>query len=158
MGLADGLSSREHQPTEWDSFFLGMAEYVSRKSKDPSTKVGAVIVRPDNTVASVGYNGLPRGVADTPERLQNREIKYEIIVHAEENALLFAREPVHGYTIYVWPFHPCSRCAGKLIQAGISRVITVDSDTDRWNASFSLATHILREAGVEVVVLPREAT
>lgn len=90
----------------WDRFYLRGAEWISSASKDPSTKVGAVIVRPDRTVASVGYNGFPRKIADTPERLNDRDTKYELIVHGEMNAMAWAREPVDGYTLYTWPFLP----------------------------------------------------
>ncbi|WLB77042.1 deoxycytidylate deaminase [Bradyrhizobium elkanii] len=81
----------------WDRYFLKVAQAVSTASKDPSTKVGAVIVRPDRTMASFGYNGFPRGIADTDERLNNREVKYDLVVHGEINAILTAREPLHGY-------------------------------------------------------------
>jgi dCMP deaminase len=83
----------------WDAYFIGIAREVSTASKDPSTKVGAVIVRPDWTVAAMGYNGFPRGIADTPERLNDRETKYALVTHAEVNAILTAREPLHGYWV-----------------------------------------------------------
>ena len=89
--------------TDWNKWFLGLAEYVSTASKDPSTKVGAVIVDDERRVVSLGYNGLPRGVDDTEERLNNRDLKYRIIVHAERNSLLFARGSVKGCTIYTYP-------------------------------------------------------
>src|SRR3954463_7936064 len=108
---------------KWDEFFIGMAEYVATASKDPSTKVGCVIARPDRTVASVGYNGFPRGVIDSPSRLTHREIKYALVVHAEANAVLSAYERLDGCIAYVYPFPPCSSCAGVLIQAGIARVV-----------------------------------
>ncbi|NCA14162.1 MAG: hypothetical protein EBS89_08535, partial [Proteobacteria bacterium] len=78
-------------PSDWDRWFLGLAHYVSTASKDPSTKVGAVIVDAERRVVSVGYNGLPRGVEDSEERLHNREVKYKMIIHAERNAILFAQ-------------------------------------------------------------------
>ena len=135
---------------KWDFYFLGMAEYVSIASKDPSTKVGAVIVAPDRRVVSTGYNGLPRGVEDTSERLDNREIKYQLIVHAERNALLFAREPLDGYTIFTTPFMPCSTCSGMIIQAGIKNVVSYYVDNTKWLDSFKLSSMLFREAGVKV--------
>ena len=109
---------------KWDKNFLELAKTVSTFSKDPSTKVGAVIVDDDNRVISIGYNGFPKGLKDD-HRLDNRDLKYDMVVHAEANALLFANAPTKGCTIYTWPFQPCSRCASLIIQAGIRRVVTV---------------------------------
>lgn len=108
---------------EWDLFFLGMAKYVARKSKDPVTKVGAVIVRPDKTVASIGFNGFPKGMDDHPDLYKERDAKLTKVIHAEMNAREFAGESVKGCTIYVWPYMPCARCAVHLIQAGIQRFV-----------------------------------
>jgi dCMP deaminase len=137
---------------KWDARFLGLAKHIAWWSKDPSTGVGAVIVDQKNRVVSLGFNGLPRGVEDSGDRLHNRETKYSLVIHAEENALLFANRPVDGCTLYVWPLPPCSRCAAKIIQAGISRVVcppVPDSVSDRWGESNLLAFEILEEAGVE---------
>jgi dCMP deaminase len=103
----------------WHDRFFDLADLVASWSKDPSTKVGAVIIRPDRTIASVGYNGFPRGVDDT---YTTREDKLLRTVHAEANAILTAREPLHGYTLYVTPLHPCANCAGLIIQSGIKVV------------------------------------
>jgi len=135
---------------KWDFYFLGMAEYVSTASKDPSTKVGAVIVAPDRRVVSTGYNGLPRDVQDLPERLDNRELKYQLIVHAERNALLFAREPLDGCTLYTTPFMPCSVCAGMIIQAEIKNIVSYHVDNTKWLDSFKLSSILFKEAGVNV--------
>ena len=85
---------------KWDRRFLEMARLVSSWSKDPSTKVGSVVVRHDKTVASVGFNGFPRGVADTEARLLDRSEKLDLIVHAEINALSVAHESLSGCTLY----------------------------------------------------------
>ncbi len=144
---------------KWDVRFLRMAREVGSWSKDPSTKVGAVIVRPDRSIASLGFNGFPRGVEDD-SRLEDRALKYELIVHGEINAIVHAREPLIGYTLYTWPFMPCSRCSAIVIQAGIKRVVTVeptDEQTARWASSFKLSEGLLLEAGVELEVIPRDA-
>src|SRR5690606_6481729 len=107
---------------EWDKHFLGLAHYMSRMSKDPSTKVGAVIVRKDKTVSSVGFNGFAAGMDDAPALYANRDEKYSRIVHGEINAILNAHGPVRGHTLYTTPFAPCERCAVLVIQAGIKRV------------------------------------
>lgn len=135
---------------KWDNNFLALANTVSMFSKDPSTKVGAVIVDDDNRVISIGYNGFPKGIRDD-NRLSNRELKYEMIVHAEANALLFANAPVRGCTIYTWPFQPCSRCASLIIQAGIRRVVSVESKDQKWRENFQLAHDMMTEARIEII-------
>ena len=141
----------------WDIRFLNLAYVVSGWSKDPSTRVGAVIVRPDKTVASIGFNGFPRGASDEQHLYEDRRIKYERVVHAEMNAILHAREPLHGYTLYVWPPGPgptCARCAAHILQTGITRVVGILLDegpmSERWKVSCDIALGLYREAGVEV--------
>ncbi|MEY9138462.1 dCMP deaminase [Bradyrhizobium diazoefficiens] len=131
----------------WDRHFVRCAKEYAEASKDPSTKVGAVIVRPDRTTAAWGYNGFPRGIADTPERLNDRPTKYELVVHAEANAILTAREPLHGYTIYT-TFFSCAGCAKLIIQAGIKRIVSPTYDVERWAESMKLAHALYDEAGV----------
>ena len=133
---------------KWDMRFLEMAKLVSTWSKDPSTKVGAVIVDDDRRVISVGYNGFARGVVDSPERLNDRELKYPLTVHAEKNAILFAHQDLRGCTLYTWPFMPCSLCAGMVIQAGIVRVVAPENDNPRWKDSFELSKQQFAEGRV----------
>ena len=134
---------------KWDERFLDLAQLISGWSKDPSTKVGSVIVDDDRRVISLGYNGFPRGVEDD-SRLNVRESKYKIITHAEANALLFAAEPLRGYTIYTYPFMPCSKCAGLIIQAGIKRVVSYTNSNERWYEDFEVSRKMFSEAGVKV--------
>ena len=138
---------------EWNKWFIGLAQYISTASKDPSTKVGAVIVDEDRRVVSLGYNGLPRGVVDSEDRLNNRDLKYKIVVHAERNALLFARESIKGCTIYTYPMMPCSVCASMIIQSGIKKVIAPKSDNPRWIADMELSLQLFSEAGVAVELI-----
>lgn len=135
---------------KWDERFIRLAEHISTWSKDPSTAVGSVIVRPDKTIASLGFNGLPRHLHDSAERLHDRDLKLKIILHSELNCILNAKEPLTGFTIYVFPFHPCSACAAAIIQAGIKRVVCPISDVQRWAANFELARMMFSEAGVAV--------
>lgn len=134
----------------WDLFYLKMCVFVSQKSRDPSTKVGAVIVRPDKTLASIGFNGFPRGVRDLAERYNSRDEKYPRIVHAEMNVILNAREPLRGYTLYVTPISPCNTCAGAIIQSGITKVIAVmgDSAQQTWTTQSKLSEEMFEEAAV----------
>lgn len=90
---------------KWDLRFLRLSQCISTFSKDPSTKVGAVIVRPDKTIASMGFNGFPKKLKDDA-RYNDREVKYSLIVHGEINAILFAKESLTGYTLYTYPFMP----------------------------------------------------
>lgn len=137
--------------SDWDGRFLEMACLVSKWSKDPSTQVGSVITH-GKFVVSLGFNGHPAGVNDSAERLENREVKYRTIIHAEMNAILSSGKPLAGCTLYVWPFMPCSQCAAAIIQAGIRRVVTVPCENERWAESFRYTEELFREAGVELVM------
>lgn len=135
----------------WHEFFLGMAKYISSASKDPSTQVGCVIVRPDKTVASMGYNGFPRGVPDKPEFYDDREIKYQMVVHAEANAIISAGESVRGMTMYSTLF-PCCECAKLVIQAGIGTLVVHYADRpERYAESMARSEIMLMQAGVKVL-------
>lgn len=136
---------------QWDLRFLELAKHVAGWSKDPSTKCGAVIVRPDKTIASLGYNGFPRGILDKPEWLDNREEKYKRVVHAEMNAILNAFESLKGYTLYTWPFGTCERCAVHVIQTGIKRVVFPTATQElvkRWGDGLKIALNLYSDAGV----------
>lgn len=154
------LAEQEAQQIKWDRRFLDMAKLVASWSKDPSTKCGAVIVRPDRTVASVGFNGFPKGCSDADEVYADREEKYGRVVHAEVNAVLLAAEPCTGYTIYTYPAGlgpSCDRCTSVIIQAGIERVVHYqDQDAEfvgRWGEAMERGLRMYAEAGVEVVHL-----
>ena len=135
---------------KWDSRMLDMASLVASWSKDPSTQVGAVIVDKKNRVISLGFNGFPRSIQDHSALLEDRDEKLRRTIHAEENALLFATQSVEGCTIYV-THPPCARCAAKIIQSGIERVVVrevSDSFLERWADDWRSATMMFREAGV----------
>lgn len=138
---------------KWDRRFLDLAESVAGWSKDPSSQVGAVIVRPDKTISSLGFNGFPRGMSDAPELYAEREIKYARVVHAEMNAILSAHEPVKGFTLYT-TLPPCDRCCVHLIQSGLSRVVWPDEIpedfADRWRETIARSVAMFQEAGVQV--------
>ena len=107
----------------WDRKYLAIAKEVSKWSKDHSTKVGAVIADKDRRVVALGFNGFPKNVCDSADRLSNRGKKYPRVVHAEANAALIAGRAADGGTAYVYGQSICSHCAGILIQAGIVRVV-----------------------------------
>jgi dCMP deaminase len=142
----------------WHQYFMTMAYLVATKSKDPSTKVGAVIVGPDYEIRSTGFNGLPRGLADTVTRY-DKPLKHKLINHAEENAILHCCRigvPTSGCSLYV-PWIPCSLCAKAIVQADIKRVIYHKEwpgnykDDDIWSQSIAITKEIFAETGVELV-------
>jgi dCMP deaminase len=135
---------------KWDKRFLELAKFIAQWSKDPSTKTGAVIVDSKRRIVSVGYNGFARGVQDLPERLENRETKYKMVVHCEVNALLSATRSVEGCTLYTWPFMSCAPCSSLVIQAGIKRCVAPISTNERWIKDFELAQQMFSEAGVNL--------
>lgn len=142
---------------KWHLRFLRLAREVSSWSKDPSTQVGCVLVSPDRRFLHPGYNGLPSGIADTAERLLDRDLKLALTIHAEENAILNARGSVAGYSAYVTR-HPCAGCAAKLIQSGVKEVhyLFIPDFQTRWADSLSIASAILTEAGVTLYAYPQE--
>jgi len=139
---------------KWDLRFVGLAQHISSWSKDPSTKVGCVVVGEDREIRSTGFNGFPRGINDDDDRLMDREKKYPLICHAEENAIMHAARigvSLKGSTAYVtWP--PCSRCARSLIQAGIKEIVYPETGKipERWIDDFTISDNMLKEAGVSI--------
>mgnify|MGYP003351417787 CR=1 FL=1 len=135
-----------------DTWALDGAEWMSRRSKDPSHRVGAIVLRPDGTLASGGYNGFPRHVCDDPSLYADKLKKRRRIQHAERNAVTFSRENMEGYTIYVVPLHPCSQCAGAIINSGIRRVVAriEPGAAASWQDDFAEAAELFAEAGVVV--------
>lgn len=140
---------------KWDGRFLELARFISQWSKDPSTKVGCVVVGPNREIRSTGFNGFPRGVVDSEERLNNRELKYSLVCHAEENAILHAARigvSLEHCVAYIWPFPPCTRCARAFGQAGISRVVIPANMEipERWQLDFELSNVILEECNISI--------
>lgn len=147
------------QSFSWDQYFMTLCYLVAMKSKDPSTRVGAVIVGPDNEIRSTGYNGLPRGIVDHRYRYEDREYKLLAVNHAEENAILHcamngvATKNCILYTIW----QPCSRCSKIIIQAGIKEIVYDESfpgnhacQQQDWEKSMQISHEMLNEAGVQV--------
>lgn len=139
-----------HNQWKWDHRYLELAKFISNWSKDPSTKCGAVITDQHNRIISLGFNGFPVSVKDTKQRLNNRDLKYAITIHAERNAILFAKQDLHNCTLYTWPFQACSECAAMMIQAGITRHVAPTYSPTRWKKSFKLANQLFDEANITV--------
>ena len=145
---------------KWDRRFIALARHIAGWSKDPSTQVGCVVVGPDREIRSTGFNGFPRGIDDSAERLSDRELKYPFICHAEENAIMHAARigvSLKDCSAYVtWP--PCTRCARSLIQAGVRTVYYPAglAIPERWEDDFRISTQMFRESGVQVRTVSEE--
>ena len=141
--------------TKWDIRFLELAKHISTWSKDPSTKVGAVIVR-DKKIIGVGYNGFPANIADD-DRYHDRDKKYGMIIHAEMNAILNSGESVDGCTVYTYPLPPCNDCAKIIIQAGIKKIVTPEIDENhRWCSKWKISEEMFMEAGIDILMVKFE--
>lgn len=146
----------------WDAHFIRLALEHAKMSKDPSTKVGAIIVGPSREIRAAGFNGFPIGLMDTPQRLHDREMKLKLVVHAEMNAILLAARvgtPLLGCTMYLaatdqsglsWGGPPCTRCTVELIQAGIGTIVSLPRKTvpSRWADDLDLAEMLLVETAI----------
>ena len=139
---------------KWDLRFCEMAKFVSEWSKDPNAKVGAVVFSRRGGDISIGYNGFPMGVEDSAERLDDQEVKLELIVHAEQNALIAAGTRAQGSTLFVWGKPICARCAGAVIQGGVKRVVALSPEggdqNSKWAKSGMYAMQMFSEAGIEM--------
>ena len=134
----------------WDEYFMGIAMLAARRSKDPSTQVGACIVSPDNIIISTGYNGMPKGCSDDlfPWDRTGEETKYPYVVHAELNAILNASgRDLRGSRIYVALF-PCNECAKAIIQSGIREIYYL-SDKYANTPGTQASKRMLTAAGVK---------
>lgn len=141
----------------FDEYFIKIARLVAEKSKDRSTKVGAVIVGPNNNIISTGYNGFPRGVDDLEATRHERPAKYRWTEHAERNAVYNAARhgiALEGARMYLnWEPCPCSDCARAVIQSGITEVIGPNipfgGKGTHWGEDAEVSTQMLQEAGVK---------
>jgi dCMP deaminase len=138
--------------SKWDIRFCLLAKHVSEWSKDPNAQVGAALSSKKGGDISIGYNGFPMGVEDSADRLEDKDIKLELVVHAEVNALIAAGSRSFGSTLYVWGKPICARCAGPIIQAGVKRVVALKPATSasKWDLSGKTAYDMFREAGIVV--------
>lgn len=142
--------------SNWDNRFMRLAREISTWSKDPSTKIGAVIVNNDRRILATGYNGFPRGIDDSEERLNDREQKYPLIVHGEMNALmnaLYSGVSVKDATMYVWGLPVCSECTKNVIQSGIKRVVITYPEyaPEKWQIQWNEKSKLMYdEAGVSI--------
>lgn len=139
----------------WDEYFMGIAILSAKRSKDPSTQVGACIVSSENKVISIGYNGMPRGIHDDSACWEREgdflNTKYAYVVHAELNAILNSRVSVQGCRIYVSLF-PCNECAKAIVQSGIKEVMFLSNKYKDAQSTIA-STKILQTAGIKLTQL-----
>lgn len=141
---------------KWFKRYMDLAEQVSTWSKDPNTKVGAVIVGSKGQILTQGYNGFPRRIKDTEKRLEDRDTKLKYVVHAEMNAIFnatYSGVSLDGATLYVYGLPICSECAKGIIQVGIKKVVIVRefiAARPHWEESWLLASEMFGEAGVQI--------
>jgi dCMP deaminase len=134
--------------------YLDLAKSIASWSKDPSTQVGAVAVGKHGQILATGYNGFPRGIIDSEERLNTRELKYRYTVHGEMNCIYNAA--LNGTSLdrsdmYVYGLPVCSECAKGIIQIGVKRVFACYPETisQKWAESGALTSEMFNETGVE---------
>lgn len=158
--LADNIYDdykKEQSRMKWDLKWLDMCDWIGKNlSKDPSTKLGSVIVDNLKRPISIGYNGFPREIEDKKEWYDDRDIKYQLVCHAERNALDNAPCDVRGMTLYLTQ-HPCKECQKSIIQKGIKRVVWYKSSDDfmkRWGQPNSFPFP-LELAGIEMMEYDR---
>jgi dCMP deaminase len=139
---------------KWDIRYMELARQISSWSKDPSKKIGAVVIGENGQVLAQGYNGFPRGISDNDSMYENKVTKYQHVVHAEMNCIYNATyngTSLDGATMYIHGLPVCSECAKGIIQVGIKRVVTNEIDStmpDRWVDSTQLTKKMFDEAGV----------
>ncbi len=151
--------------TDWNNYFIRIAMEVASKSKDRSTKVGAVIVGPDHEIRSTGFNGFPRGIDDDDNDRHTRPAKYAWTEHAERNAIYNAARcgvSTNGCIMYLnWEPAPCSECSRAIIQAGITTVVGPDITFGGVGHGTmydkeAIGPTMLRQAGVNIYPIPQE--
>lgn len=143
--------SKRKDYISWNEYFMEIALLSAKRSKDPSTQVGACIINNENKIVGIGYNGLPNGISDDDLTWERNggflDTKYAYVCHAEMNAIMNCKQLPKGCTIYVTLF-PCNECAKLIIQSGIKKVIYLKNkykDSDSVKAS----TILMKKSGVE---------
>lgn len=148
FNLGEVVEEINRSQESWLDHYYALANLVATRSKDPSKKVGAVIIDEYRRVVSTGFNGFPRGVNDDPLRYSLKATKYKLIVHSEANAILSAAVPVIGFTIVTTKF-PCSDCTKLIIQSGIKRVFSPPPTTSSpWAEDAEWSLLMMKEAGI----------
>jgi dCMP deaminase len=142
-------SLKKNRPS-WDSYFMWLCKLVATRSIDPSTKHGCIIVDKNHRVVSVGYNGPPQGIDNAVVPLTRPE-KYNWMIHAEENALLFCYQPLDDATVYITG-KPCVLCLRKLIQKKVKKVVYGEVTSACIDSmDITASEEMINGSGIEVV-------
>ena len=147
---------KEMKATTWDKYFLDICLTVAKKSKDQSTKVGAVLVDQSNRILSTGFNGAPHGYDDS--LIDTREEKLRVTIHSEINSILFAHTNIKGATLYC-THYPCEKCSPVIMQTGITKVVYLASSEDylsRWENSIALAAKDFAMANIATLMVHQD--
>lgn len=164
----EGLTAVDAERLQWDRHCLQLALKHSELSKDPETRVGALIAGPHRDIRAMGFNRFPEGIAETPERLNDRELKLKIMVHAERYAILNAVRAgiaLEGCTLYlaatddsglIWGGPPCTSCTIEVIAAGIAEIVAypVKPVPSKWHENLRFARGLLEEKGIRFREIP----
>lgn len=146
------MMNKKNQHISWDTYFLALVSLISKRSKDPNTQVGAVIVNDLNQIISTGYNGFPRGIDDNLHSWLRegewKDTKYPYVVHAELNAILSSKTNVRDCVLYTSLF-PCNECSKSIIQSGIKKVIYSNDKYD-YMIENKISKQMLKTAGVKL--------
>jgi len=156
------------QAVPWDELFFNLVREYKNKSKDPSSQFAAIAVDEDNVPVAFGFNGFPKKVKDTPERYNDRALKYKFVVHAEGNLVALASKngkSINGCRLYI-DTYPCSACCGLLLQAGIKEIIlNGDSEkfkdasfAERWREDIEVTKIMCEESGVGIRIYNKAVT
>lgn len=140
---------------------LNLSETIAEDfSKDPSTKVGAVIVD-SNSLAplSFGYNGMPRGLDDDNVERNQRPEKYFWYEHAERNAIYHvAREVLEGTTMFIKDL-PRMEAARAIVSSGINCVVVEEFDLNQLSSDIKKDLErtltLFNETDTELIILPK---
>ena len=147
----------DYIPPDWDEWFMRQVYLISTKSKDPSSKIGSVIVN-NNQIVKIGYNGFPVKINDSIKERYERPLKYSFTSHSEANAITFAAKDgvkTDGCVLYT-NGQCCIECTKLVIQSGIKRVVYHKQFEDKWNELYrdqwkghkEISTILFKESGV----------
>lgn len=136
-------------PISFDDLFIRILDIVKLRSKDPRTQVGCVLVSPDYRSITLGWNAMPSKIQETDERWNNRDIKHQLVIHAEESAILNARKDLTGWHVYI-SFPPCPSCTRLLIHAKVGQIIYKGDHPNNTKYNYDDSFALLKEAGISI--------
>ena len=147
----------------WDEYFISLLAPISQKSKDRSTKVGAIAVGSNREIKSTGFNGFVRGINDDKPERHERPLKYKWTEHAERNLIYNAARngiSLDGCTIFI-DWFPCTDCARAIIQSGFKAIIIDGRNfsekekywNERWKEDMDISKEMLEKAKIGISII-----